>query len=110
MGDICGVRIPGPDPSFAWRDCARRLRKLHRNSEESIRMNTQIPPGCVAVLAAVLLAAPLYSQSGPDTPLDPFVVVATRTPADIRTLGTAVDLITASDLSRQQITTPGAAL
>ncbi len=73
-------------------------------------MNTQIPPGCVAVLAAVLLAAPLYSQSGPDTPLDPFVVVATRTPADIRTLGTAVDLITASDLSRQQITTPGAAL
>ncbi len=73
-------------------------------------MNIQITPGVLAGLAAAFLAAPLYPQSSPDTPLDPFLVVATRTPADIRTLGTAVDLITASDLSRQQITTPAAAL
>jgi vitamin B12 transporter len=37
-------------------------------------------------------------------------VVATRTPADPRTLGTAVDLISAADLERQQITSPAAAL
>jgi vitamin B12 transporter len=73
-------------------------------------MNTQIPPGCLAVLAAFLVTATAYSQSEPDSALDPFLVVATRTPADIRTLGTAVDLITAADLSRQQITTPAAAL
>jgi vitamin B12 transporter len=73
-------------------------------------MKNLIPHGRVAVLAAALLAAPLYSQSDPNSDLNPFVVVATRTPADIRTLGTSVDLITASDLSRQQITTPAAAL
>jgi vitamin B12 transporter len=73
-------------------------------------MNIKIAPCVLAGLAAAFLAAPLHSQSAPETPLDPFLVVATRTPADIRTLGTAVDLITASDLSRQQITTPAAAL
>jgi vitamin B12 transporter len=73
-------------------------------------MNTKIAPGCLAVLAAALWAAPVYSQSDPDSPLEPVVVVATRTPADIRTLGTAVDLITAADLSREQITSPAAAL
>ncbi|HEY4990147.1 MAG TPA: TonB-dependent receptor, partial [Opitutaceae bacterium] len=41
---------------------------------------------------------------------EPVVVVATRTPADVRTLGTATDLITAADLSRQQITSPAGAL
>jgi vitamin B12 transporter len=57
-----------------------------------------------------LSPAPVHSQSAADSPLDPFVVVATRTPADVRTLGTAVDLITAADLAREQITTPAAAL
>src|ERR1700722_8043432 len=33
-GDTCGVRTPGPEKSFDRSDCARRLRKLHRNSEE----------------------------------------------------------------------------
>jgi vitamin B12 transporter len=61
-------------------------------------------------LAAALAAAPARSQSDPDSSLDAVVVVATRTPADIRTLGTAADLITPSDLSRQQITTPAGAL
>jgi vitamin B12 transporter len=73
-------------------------------------MKTKIPRGCLAVLTSAVLAGPTYSQSNPDGQLDPFVVVATRTPADIRTLGTAVDLVTADDLSRQQITTPAAAL
>jgi vitamin B12 transporter len=73
-------------------------------------MNSRIPPGCLAVLAAAALAGPAFSQTDPDTQLGPFLVVATRTPDDIRTLGTAVDLITAEDLSRQQITSPAAAL
>jgi vitamin B12 transporter len=60
--------------------------------------------------AAALSAASAHAQSAPDSQLDPFLVVATRTPADARTLGTAVDLITAADLSREQVTTPAAAL
>jgi vitamin B12 transporter len=73
-------------------------------------MISKFLPGCLAVLASVTLTGPAYSQSDPESQLDPFLVVATRTPADIRTLGTAVDLITAADLSRQQVTTPAAAL
>ncbi len=77
-------------------------------------MNPLSPRGLAArsllALAAALAAAPARSQSDPDSSLDAVVVVATRTPADIRTLGTAADLITPSDLSRQQITTPAGAL
>jgi vitamin B12 transporter len=73
-------------------------------------MNSLYPRGGIAVLAVAFLAGPALSQSDTGTQLDPFAVVATRTPADIRTLGTAVDLISAADLSRQQITTLGAAL
>jgi vitamin B12 transporter len=73
-------------------------------------MNSRFPRGGLAALAAVLLAAPAHSQSDSGSVLDPFLVVATRTPEDIRTLGTAADLITAADLSRQQISTPAAAL
>ncbi len=77
-------------------------------------MKSPLPRGLAArsilVLATALAAASSYSQSDPDSRLDAVVVVATRTPADIRTLGTAADLITPSDLSRQQITTPAAAL
>jgi len=73
-------------------------------------MNIQLPRRPLAALVALLTCAPAYSQSDLDTSLDPFVVIATRTPADVRTLGTAVDLITAEDLSRQQITSPAEAL
>ena len=73
-------------------------------------MNTRILRGCLAVLASAALAGPVYSQTDPDSQLDAILVVATRTPADVRTLGTAADLITAQDLSRQQITSPAAAL
>jgi len=59
---------------------------------------------------AAALASCALSQTSPDEQLEPVVVVATRTPADVRTLGTAVDLITAADLERQQITSPAAAL
>jgi len=78
-------------------------------------MNPKLPPAriavrCVLALAAAASAGPAYSQSEPDSQLEPFLVVATRTPADIRTLGTAVDQISAADLAREQITTPAAAL
>lgn len=77
-------------------------------------MNPLSPRGPAArsllALAAALAAAPARSQSDPDSSLDAVVVVATRTPADIRTLGTAADLITPSDLSRQQLTPPAGAL
>jgi vitamin B12 transporter len=63
---------------------------------------------CLAVLAAA--AGPACSQTDPDTQLDPFLVVATRTPADVRTLGTAVDQISAADLAREQVSTAAAAL
>ncbi len=64
----------------------------------------------LASLAAIAPAVPAYSQFVPSDELAPIVVVATRTPADVRTLGTAVDQISASDLERQQVTTLAAAL
>jgi vitamin B12 transporter len=73
-------------------------------------MNTTIPRGCLAVLGAALWAGSAYSQTDQDSQLGSFVVIATRTPDDIRTLGSAVDLITSADLARQQITSPAAAL
>ena len=78
-------------------------------------MNSNSPPARHAfrrlfLLAATLSAGPAFSQTVPDASLEPVVVVATRTPEDIATLGSAVDLITASDLARQQIYTPAAAL
>jgi vitamin B12 transporter len=65
---------------------------------------------CLAALAAASSAAPAFSQEVPDTQLDAVVVVATRTPADVRTLGSAVDQISAADLAREQVATPAAAL
>jgi vitamin B12 transporter len=59
---------------------------------------------------AAALAATAYSQTEQAAPLEPLVVIATRTPADIHTLGSAVDMVTAADLERQQITSPAAAL
>ncbi len=77
-------------------------------------MNSPLPNGRLAVwpllLCAAVSAGKSYSQTDPGAQLEPLVVVATRTPDDIRTLGSSVDLITADDLARQQITTLGAAL
>ncbi|HEY5079357.1 MAG TPA: TonB-dependent receptor [Opitutaceae bacterium] len=78
-------------------------------------MNNQPPrarraPGCLLLLASAALAAAAYSQAGPDAQLEPVIVVATRTPEDIVTLGSAVELVTASEMDREQIYTPAAAL
>ena len=71
----------------------------------------RLPVALLLVLGLGLvpvLTARAQSENG--TPLDPVVVVATRTPADIRTLGSAVDLETPSDLARRQLSTLGDAL
>ena len=44
------------------------------------------------------------------TPLDPYLITATRTPLRAAQLGTAVTAITAEDLARRQIGSLGAAL
>lgn len=44
------------------------------------------------------------------TQLDPFVTTATRTPAAPRTIGSAVDVITADDLARRQVSSLNSAL
>ena len=75
----------------------------------SLRFLPARPASRFLALAA-LSAAPGFSQSETAAQLEPVVVIATRTPADVQTLGTAVDLITAADLERQQITSPAAAL
>jgi vitamin B12 transporter len=83
--------------------------------KQDIRMISHLLPGRhgvrhLSIVATLLLTASVYSQTDPGSLLDPYTVIATRTPADVRTLGAAVDLISAADLSRQQITTPAAAL
>jgi outer membrane receptor protein involved in Fe transport len=57
----------------------------------------------------VLLTAAALAQN-PPTPLPPYLTTATRTPAEPRTLGSAVDFISADDLARRQITSLGDAL
>ncbi|HZZ17987.1 MAG TPA: TonB-dependent receptor plug domain-containing protein, partial [Opitutaceae bacterium] len=60
-------------------------------------------------MSAAILVGTALAQS--DTAqLEPVVVIATRTPADIRTLGSAVDQVSSDDLSRQQIDTLAGAL
>jgi vitamin B12 transporter len=78
-------------------------------------MNSLSSPGrpavrSLVVLAAALAGARLASQSVPDAQLEPFVVVATRTPEDIQTLGSSVDVISAADLAREQIASLAEAL
>jgi vitamin B12 transporter len=54
-------------------------------------------------------AAVLHGQ-GSATQLDPVITTATRTPADQQSLGSAVDVISAADLARRQVTTLSGAL
>lgn len=60
-------------------------------------------PRCLALLAWAALVGGVRAE--PDLPqtLDAVSVVATRTPADVRTLGTEVDVLSAADLERQQL-------
>jgi vitamin B12 transporter len=78
-------------------------------------MKTSLSPVLAAVrfvflLSPVVLAGGAYCQSDPGQQLATVIVTATRTPDDIRTLGSSVDQITADDLAREQITSPAAAL
>lgn len=67
-----------------------------------------------SALAAFLCCA-FLAASGAQTPpaatqLDPFLTTATRTPVERQTIGSAVDVITAADLARRQVSTLAAVL
>lgn len=74
----------------------------------------------LALLSLDLRSQPAGSGSGAPalapippaapTQLEPFVTAGTRTPNDARTLGSAVDVISAADLARRQITALSGAL
>jgi len=83
--------------------------------KQATRMHPPSLPGraavrCLIAFASAASAGPAFAQAGPDVQLDTVLVVATRTPADIRTLGSAADQMTSADLAREQIATPAAAL
>src|ERR1019366_1609031 len=65
-----------------------------------------------AVLSALSALAALSSAPAQTPPeqLAPFVTSATRTPADPQTIGSAVDVISAADLARRQISSLASAL
>ncbi len=57
----------------------------------------------LSVLISVLAMLTAARAQPTATPLAPFVTTATRTPSDQQTIGSAVDVISAADLARQQI-------
>ena len=64
-----------------------------------------------ALCRGLLLAAfSLGVAQTPPTALDPFVTSATRTPAQPQTVGSAVEVISAADLARRQISSLSGAL
>ncbi len=97
------ARLRAPRENFIAK-VKPHLRMTHTSQAARIAVR------CLAALAAAASAARAYSQAVADSQLDPLLVVATRTPADVRTIGSAVDQISAADLAREQITTPAAAL
>ncbi|MFM8619206.1 MAG: TonB-dependent receptor, partial [Opitutaceae bacterium] len=64
--------------------------------------------GVCLLLPAAGLSQP--AASSPAVALPAVVTTATRTPADPRTLGTVVDVLTAEELARRQTTSLAAAL
>jgi len=66
--------------------------------------------GLLAPLALAWPAPALRAQDQQAGLLEPVIVVATRTPEDPATLGSAADVETAADLAREQAQTPAAAL
>ncbi len=65
----------------------------------------------LVLLVAITAPAALLAQTPPPaTALAPFVTTATRTPTETRTVGSAVDVISADDLARRQLNSLGAAL
>ena len=63
------------------------------------------------VFAVIGLVLPAWARSSvPVVRLDPVVTAVTRSPADLRTLGSAVDFLSAEDLERRQLRGLSAAL
>lgn len=65
--------------------------------------------GCVAIGAGLGAAAPALSQSSDSAPvpaavIDEIIVTASRRPQPVEQLGSAVSVITAEDIERQQLT------
>lgn len=89
---------------------------LHRINEAFTSMNHSIAQArpAFALLVALSLALPPLALRAQDedqpSQLEPVVVVATRTPEDVRTLGSATDVMSAADLAREQEYSPAAAL
>lgn len=66
----------------------------------------------VAASVAALAAPParLHAQITAPTQLNPVVTTATRTPADVQTIGSAFETFSAEELARRQVTTLASAL
>lgn len=62
------------------------------------------------LLGALLAPGSLGGQTALPVELEPVVTTATRTPAAVRTLGTATEVITAAELARRQINSLAGAL
>lgn len=69
-----------------------------------------VPQFAASLRRSLLLAAGFapgllaLAQDAAPTKVDDYVVTATRTPAAVNTLGTAIDTLSAADLARQQLT------
>lgn len=64
----------------------------------------------VHLLVSALVALPALPAQTPPTQLAPVITTATRTPADAQTLGSVVEVISAADLARRQVTSLSGAL
>lgn len=72
---------------------------------------TRVPGRIIVLIAAFSALLTASAQTPPETDvLEPLVTTATRTPAEPRTIGTAVDYLSAADLQRRQITSIAQAL
>ena len=73
-------------------------------------MKTALARGGLAAIAFALLARPIRPQSSQDGVLETYIVTATRTAEDVRTLGSAADQTSAAELSREQFSSLAEAL
>lgn len=83
--------------------------KLNRSfAGRRVRRALFLVAGGVALLAQSRVR--LHAQAAAPTPLAPVVTTATRTPADVQTLGTAFESFSADELARRQVTSLASAL
>ncbi len=69
-------------------------------------MNNSTPASVrrlLLLLGGLLAAAPLAAQPAGPVRLEPYITTATRTPAAVNTLGSAVDTLGADELARMQL-------